>query len=162
MKISQVLLSLSMAPKNQKRNKEKKFLDLPKYPGGSKAFKRFISDNLLYPEEALEHRVEGDVYIQFKVDNLGNVIDATVTKGLGYGCDEEAIRLVKLLKYERAVNRGLRVSSTVKTRIRFRINKKQVPLKISYETPVKKKKPAEHAENNGKKKINYTITIKRS
>jgi len=76
---------------------------------------------------------------------------------LGYGCDEEAIRLVKLLKYDKARNRGVRVSSKVRTKILFKINKSKAPYQVKYETSVKEKtKEKSQAE---KKVYNYTIKL---
>ena len=146
-----------MSNPDHKGKKQKKFLEQPKYPGGSSAFKKFISDNLTYPEEAIKNRIEGYVYVKFVVDNLGKVIDAGVTKGLGYGCDEEAIRLVKLLKYNKARNRGVRVSSKVRTRISFKIDKRKVPVQINYETTIKKK--TKEKDQPEKKVYNYRINL---
>lgn len=146
-----------MSYPDNKGKKQKKFLEQPKYPGGSSAFKKFISDNLTYPEEAIKNRIEGYVYIKFVVDNLGKVIDANVTKGLGYGCDEEAIRIIKLLKYNKAKNRGVRVSSKVRTRILFKIDKRKVPVQVKYETTIKKK--TKEKDQPEKKVYNYTINL---
>ncbi len=58
----------------------------------------YILNNLKYPEAARKKNIEGTVIIDFKVDANGNVIDAKVEDGIGYGCDEEALRVVKELK----------------------------------------------------------------
>ncbi len=50
------------------------------------------------------------MYVHCRINGLGKVIEVNVTKGLGYECDEEAIRVVNLLKYEKAKNRELRVT----------------------------------------------------
>lgn len=144
-------------------HKEKKFLNLPKYPGGSKAFKRFIHDNMIYPEEALTNKIEGDVYVKFRVNNLGNVIEAEVTRGIGYGCDDEALRLVKLLKYEEARNRGVRVASTIRTRIRFKLpySKQSQGFKFSYNMTVSKTTDSKQEEKPLKNRVyQYSVKIK--
>jgi len=146
-----------MGNPDHKGKKQKKFLEQPKYPGGSSAFKKFISDNLTYPEEALKNRIEGWVYIKYTVDNMGIVKDARVTKGLGFGCDEEAIRIVRLLKYNKAKNRGVRVSSKVRTKILFKINKNKAGYQVKYETNVKEK--TKEKDQAKKKVYNYTINI---
>ena len=67
---------------------------LPLFKGGLKALVRFLRREVHYPEEALQKRIEGNVYVQFLVDKNGKVSDANVLKGLGYGCDEKALRIV--------------------------------------------------------------------
>jgi periplasmic protein TonB len=57
----------------------------------------FLQKNLRYPEMAKEQNIQGKVYINFVVDEEGKIINATVVKGIGYGCDEEALRVVKLI-----------------------------------------------------------------
>jgi TonB family protein len=115
------VLSLPQYTKMAKDKKTKQFLNVPIYPGGKKAFGEFLRQNLRYPEEALNARVEGRVHVSFQVNDYGDVISATVIHGLGYGCDEEAMRIVKLMKYDKAKNRGLRLISTVKTYIEFKL-----------------------------------------
>ena len=110
-----------MKDKDIRAAKKKKFIELPKYPGGKNAFKEFVSQNLIYPEEALRKGVEGIVYAEYEVDNLGNVIDVRIKKGIGSGCDEETIRILNLLEYEPVHNRGLRVKSKMKARILFKL-----------------------------------------
>lgn len=96
---------------------KKKFLKYPEYPGGKAEFKQYIIDNLRYPENALKNHIEGTVHLSAEVDDNGQVIGVTVDKGLGYGCDEEAIRLVNGMHFGGVTNRGIRL----KTRKRFRI-----------------------------------------
>jgi TonB family protein len=68
---------------------------MPMFPGGREALTKYLSDNLSYPEEAKKESIEGGVYIQFVVDSQGKISEAKVLKGIGYGCDEEAMRIVK-------------------------------------------------------------------
>jgi TonB family protein len=139
--------------------KEKKFIKLPKYPGGKAAFQEFIRKNLKYPKEALQKKVEGSVHIHYRVDGMGKVIEVNVTKSLGYGCDEEAVRVVNLLKYDKAKNRGVRVTAGMRTRINFKL----AEAKIQFEyTTTAKKKPAEKTKNDttGKEQAyGYTISF---
>lgn len=102
---------------------EKKFIHLPQFPGGKTAFQEFIRTNLRYPKEALENKIEGTVHVLYHVDGLGNVLDCLVTRGIGYGCDEEAVRIIMMMKYEKAKNRGLRVTAAMRTRISFKLPK---------------------------------------
>ena len=63
--------------------------------GGKRAFKRYLESNLRYPEVAIENKVEGKVTIQFTIEPTGTLSDFRVVRSLGYGCDEEVIRLIK-------------------------------------------------------------------
>lgn len=117
----------------RKEAKDKEFIKKPVYKGGPKALKKFIGENLRYPKEALENKVEGTVYINYDIDYKGQVTDARVIKGLGHGCDEEAVRLVKLLKFEVPRNRGVRVLFHKNIQIHFRLPKVQEkPVQVQY------------------------------
>lgn len=70
---------------------------MPEYPGGTGEMLKFLSANVQYPELARTHSIEGKVYVRFVVDTSGSVTQVLVQKGLGGGCDEEAVRVVKLL-----------------------------------------------------------------
>jgi periplasmic protein TonB len=67
------------------------------YPGGMKALGEFLSKNLKYPPAAVRANVSGKVFLSFGVDKNGNIYDVQVTKGIGFDCDEEAVRVVKLM-----------------------------------------------------------------
>jgi protein TonB len=131
------------------KKKKKKFLKLPKYPGGNVDFKKFFEDNMIYPKQALENKIEGFVYLTYDVDHLGNVIDAKVIKGLDYGCDEEALRLVKMLKYEKSKNRGVKVTASMKVKVLFKLKNY---LKINYQVKIQKDKRAPNT-------YSYTIEL---
>ncbi len=57
----------------------------------------FLQSNLRYPEMAKELNIQGKVYVDFVVDEEGRIINAKVKRGIGYGCDEEALRVIKLI-----------------------------------------------------------------
>jgi TonB family protein len=140
------------------KSKDKKFIAMPQYPGGNAALRRFIDENLKYPEEAIEKQIEGTVYVSFTVSNEGNVEDIRATKGIGFGCDEEAIRVISLLRYEAARNRGLKVRSTMKTRINFRLPYAPAPvLNYTITSKTATKKPAE--KTTGTNSYGYSITF---
>jgi len=63
--------------------------------GGRRAYKQYLEKNLKYPEVALEMKVQGKVTVQFTVEPTGQLSDFKVVKGIGSGCDEEVIRLIK-------------------------------------------------------------------
>jgi TonB family protein len=131
---------------------KKDFLKLPEYPGGARNFKEFITRNLVYPKDALEAGVEGTVLVEYGVNDNGKVISPRVLKGLGHGCDEEALRLIGLLSYEKVKNRGVRVKVTTKTRILFTLPK----VTINYTAPEKKDTGK---KSPGKDSYEYTISF---
>jgi protein TonB len=67
----------------------------PMFIGGMPILKKYLSDNLSYPRKAAKKNIEGTVYISFVVDTDGKVTEVTILKGIGYGCDQEAERVVK-------------------------------------------------------------------
>lgn len=70
---------------------------MPNFPGGETALYRFLSDKLRYPILATQNQVEGKVFVRFVIERDGLISNATVIKGIGYGCDEEALRVVNLM-----------------------------------------------------------------
>ncbi|HEY4785879.1 MAG TPA: TonB family protein [Bacteroidales bacterium] len=70
---------------------------MPEFPGGEEARQKFLKDNVKYPSIAAEMGISGRVTLQFVVDKNGNIGNITVIRGIGGGCDEEAIRVVKLM-----------------------------------------------------------------
>jgi protein TonB len=67
----------------------------PQFPGGMKQMGEFLQKNLRYPPAASRANVSGKVYLQFVVNTDGSIVDVTVIKGIGFNCDEEAVRVVK-------------------------------------------------------------------
>lgn len=140
----------------------KKFIKLPTLGGGRELLKKFFSDNLVYPTEALEKNIEGDVIIEYRVNNLGDVIEAHVVHGIGYGCDEEALRLVRLLKYQEVKNKGIKITTNNRIRIPFRIKNKPRAggIKMTYvagKAPTKE--PLRNHDTSPKKTYTYTIHV---
>ncbi len=71
--------------------------EMPSFPGGESERNKFLADNIVYPQQATENGIQGTVYISFVVDSKGNVTDVKILRGIGGGCDEEALRVVKLM-----------------------------------------------------------------
>lgn len=67
----------------------------PTYPDGMDKFYKYIGDNLRYPPMAQDNNIQGKVYVSFTIEKDGSVADVKVDRKLGYGCDEEAIRVIK-------------------------------------------------------------------
>lgn len=68
---------------------------MPSFPGGESAMMKFLSNNLKYPERAKDAEAQGTVLISFIVDKEGNISSPTIKRGIGFGCEEEAIRVIK-------------------------------------------------------------------
>ena len=62
--------------------------------GGMAAFYKYVSSKLKYPPQANRMGVEGKVYVEFVINRDGSIVDARVVRGIGAGCDEEAVRVV--------------------------------------------------------------------
>ena len=132
-------------------------LKMPEYRGGMEALRQFLADNLKYPAEALKHKIEGVVEVAYDVDGLGRVKNIRVLSGLGYGCDEEVIRLVGLLVYEKATNPGRNVTSHKKLKVNFKLpTPKPKTTQIKYHLTSKKEAPVKSKSKTG----GYTITVK--
>ena len=86
---------------NEKEEKENEVFvvaeTMPEFPGGEKAMKKFIADNLIYPPLAQERGIKGKVYLSFLVEPDGTITNIRVLRGLGGGCDEEAVRVVEMM-----------------------------------------------------------------
>ena len=69
----------------------------PEFPGGVEALYRYMAENIRYPEQAKIDGVQGRVFVRFVIDTDGSVKDAKVLRGIGSGCDEEALRVVNAM-----------------------------------------------------------------
>ncbi len=100
--------------------------------------------------------MEGDVFLEYQVGFDGQVTHVKVLKGIGYGCDEEVVRILKLLKFAPQNNHGVKLISTHKIKIHFQLpkNLKQQQVQIQYSTPVKP------AEKKSTEKGGYVYTLK--
>ena len=88
---------------------------------GKKAFKRYIKESLIYPVPAKEAGIKGSVELEFIIDSRGYASSFKVLKSLGYGCDEEAIRLIREGPIWKAARReGKAAASTVNYTIDFK------------------------------------------
>lgn len=87
---------------------------------GMRSFKKYLEFSKLYPERARTNNIKGDVKLNVKVAATGEILEVKVLEGLGYGCDEEAIRLVKEgPKWTPATEDGRPVNSQVEIEIKF-------------------------------------------
>lgn len=68
---------------------------VPSFPGGIEGFYKFIVKNLKYPDLARKNNTYGKVIVTFVVERDGSLTDVKVSRGIGDGCDEEAVRVIK-------------------------------------------------------------------
>ncbi|WP_165045035.1 energy transducer TonB [Dysgonomonas sp. ZJ709] len=83
---------------NEESTEEKPYVfveQMPSFVGAEMAMVEFIHTNLVYPEEALKEGVQGRIVIRFVVTRDGDLTGITVLRGIGHGCDEEAVRIVE-------------------------------------------------------------------
>ena len=92
----------------------------PTFPGGDAALYKWLGENLKYPEEAKELGIQGRVFVSFVVEPDGSTSNVVVKRGIGGGCDEEAIRIVKAMpKWGAGKQRGQPVRVQFNLPIKF-------------------------------------------
>ncbi|MCE7991251.1 MAG: TonB family protein [Roseivirga sp.] len=92
------------------------------FPGGAKAWGKFLNKNFKYPRSAARMGIEGKVNLSFVVDKNGVISDIQVTRGIGGGCDEEAIRVLSQSpKWNPGKQRGNAVKSRMAIQIKFQL-----------------------------------------
>ncbi len=88
--------SFNVAPEEEKADEIFTIVEENPSPvGGYQAFYDFVSKNLHYPRKARQLQIEGRVFVQFVVEKDGSLTDVHVVKGIGGGCDEEAVRVIR-------------------------------------------------------------------
>ena len=117
--------------------KEEKFIKTASYPGGRKALSDFIRHNLRYPKKALENETEGVVVVVIDINDKGDVIRGRIKKRLGQGCDEEALRVCKLLKFKSVKNYKRKVIYHRTMNVQFKLPKKLIKENQSVKAPPK-------------------------
>lgn len=147
----------------EKEKKSKHFIQKPVYPGGPKALTEFIYQNLRYPAQALEARIEGMVVVDYDIDETGKVVDTRILKSVGHGCDEEAARVVRMLKFDIGRNRGVHVLFHQKARIQFKLPPPVVappPVQQwSYTVTFTPSEPQPEENTEQKQVFTYTISL---
>lgn len=72
---------------------------MPEFPGGEAAMIKFITKNIEYPRMAKKTGISGRVFLTFVVERDGSISDVQVLRGIGGGCDKEAIRVINMMPY---------------------------------------------------------------
>lgn len=95
---------------------------MPEYPGGMGKLTEYLESNLRYPREARENGIEGRVFVRFVVEKDGSITNASVARSIGWGCDEEALRLVRTMsKWIPGKQRGQAVRVSYVLPVRFKL-----------------------------------------
>ncbi len=90
--------------------------------GGYEEFYKFIAENVKYPRQAKRMGVQGKVFLQFVIDKDGSITDIQVLKGIGAGCDEEAVRVLsEAPKWKPGKQRGIAVKQRVSFPFDFKL-----------------------------------------
>ncbi|MCH6201013.1 energy transducer TonB [Aquiflexum sp. LQ15W] len=99
----------------------------PSFPGGMEAWNEFLMNHLKYPEQAKEMGIEGTVYVVFEIRKDGSVENAELIRGIGAGCDEEALRVIKESpNWTPGKQRGHIVNVRMRVPIKFKLGDKEV------------------------------------
>ena len=93
---------------------------MPSFPGGEKELLKFLAENVNYPRLAREAKIQGLVIVRFVVDADGFVGNIEIPRGIGAGCDEEALRVINVMpKWEPGYQNGRAVPVIYNMPIRF-------------------------------------------
>ncbi len=99
--------------------------EIPEFNGGQLGLYKWLSQNIIYPFEAQKNKIEGRVFVKFVIEASGEIGEVNITKGIGYGCDEEAARVVKNMpKWKPAMQNGYPVAIYYNMPIVFKLSKK--------------------------------------
>lgn len=91
---------------NLKKDEIETWDEPPTYPGGDSALNEFIRINLVYPRSALKDSLEGKVFIRFFIETDGSVKEAKAVKTFNEACSKEAVRVIKLTKWNPGKRNG--------------------------------------------------------
>lgn len=92
------------------------------YPGGMNKLYQHLKNNISYPKAAIENNIEGVINIEFTINNLGLPTDFLVVSDIGYGCSDEAIRVLKTMKkWNLGMNAGKYYAQRISLEIPFKL-----------------------------------------
>lgn len=107
----------------QAQTAEEKIDVMPIPPGGMQGWYSYLGENLKYPETAKEKGVEGVVIIELLVKADGSVDNVSIVRGIGGGCDEEAVRVIqKSTNWTPGEKDGKPVNTIMKLPIKFALS----------------------------------------
>lgn len=94
----------------------------PDFRGKATNFTDFLLKNLVYPEAAIHQNISGMVEMFFVVEPSGRVSNVKIEKNVGAGCDQEALRLIKLIRWKPGIKDGRAVRTSMKLSITFNLS----------------------------------------
>ena len=95
---------------------------MPSFPGGESAMLKYLSTHINYPATARENNVTGIVYLSFVVNTEGEITDLKTLRGIGSGCEEEAMRVIQSMpKWSAGIQNGQPVNVQYNLPISFRL-----------------------------------------
>jgi TonB family protein len=97
--------------------------DMPEFPGGESALRKFITNSIEYPEVAITNGIQGKVYVTFIVKKDGSVANSRIARGVDPSLDKEALRVVNNLpKWKPGIQRGTAVNVSYTVPINFMLD----------------------------------------
>jgi periplasmic protein TonB len=100
--------------------------EMPVFQNGSEGMMKFLIENIKYPEQARKDSIQGRVFVNFIVAANGKVSNAKVLRGIGGGCDEEALRVINLMPdWTPGRQRGKNVRVSFNLPIMFKLDNKK-------------------------------------
>ena len=97
--------------------------EMPEYPGGMDAMYAYLGENIQYPDSAKINKISGKVYVTFVIEKDGSVTNVEVLRGIGGGCDKEAMRVVsEMPNWEPGKQRGQEVRVQYNLPIKFTLD----------------------------------------
>jgi len=124
------LLQADVEPSEETIKEDEIFIlveDNASFPGGDDTLRKYLKDHIQYPEMAKKNGIEGRVYLKFVVEKDGSITNIKVLRGIGSGCDEEAVRVVSNMP---KWNPGKQRRKVVRQAF-------NIPVKFSFEADVK-------------------------
>ena len=123
-------------PVKKKESRDEPFVvveNQPEFPGGTEAMRKFLSDNILYPEEAQKKGIQGRVICNFIVRKDGSITDVNVVRGVDPLLDAEAVRVLKSMPaWKPGTQRGQAVDVCFTLPVEFRLEKSNAyPVRVS-------------------------------
>jgi len=110
------------------------------FPGGVGALEQFLRDNIQYPQLARDYKIQGTVSAIFIIKNDGRLSDIKIMRGIGAGCDEEFLRVIRLMPgWKPATRKGVAVDASI-----------TLPYNYTLTAQSQKKNPGNYSSENGK------------
>jgi outer membrane biosynthesis protein TonB len=111
----------SRAVEDRELVKSSSNLPEPELIGGNAAWRRYVRKNVKYPQAAIDNNIRGDITALVTINTDGSIQKVDIIEGLGFGCDEEAIRLIRAgSKWQAATLNGSSIISSRELKLKFR------------------------------------------